>query len=408
MEILMTDFESIALAYNITPASEISDRISRFQKILRREDIRAAVIVQLIDRFYFSGTIQDGVLIIPAEGDPRYLCRRSVERARTESPLQIVPFTSFREVPLALEDLGALQTARLGLELDVIPAALYQRFSSLVQEADWVDIGPLVREVRAIKSSYEIERISAAGVQVGKVLDTAREVLTEGMREVEFASILEKRARELGHQGILRMRGFNQELFYGHIITGEHSSIMSHIDAPSGGKGINPSIAQGAGFRTIQPNEPVSVDFVGNVGGYLIDQTRLMVAGELDQGLEEGFYQARDIQDRVVQKARPGVAWSALYDAALEAAGEMGIEERFMGPPGEQVRFVGHGVGLEVDEYPFLAPRLDFPLEPGMVFALEPKIFHPGKGISGIEDTYLVTEDGLERLTVTEREIIKV
>ncbi len=404
----MKSYEEIALTYNITPESEISDRISRFQSLLQREEIRAAIIVQLIDRFYFSGTIQDGVLIIPAEGDPRYLCRRSVERARAESPLQVVPFKSFKEVPLSLEDLGALHAARLGLELDVIPAALYQRFSSLVEQADWVDLGPLVREVRAIKSPYEIERIRAAGVQVGKVVDTAREVLAEGMREVEFAAILEKRARELGHQGILRMRGFNQELFYGHIITGEHSALMSHIDAPSGGKGINPSIAQGAGFRIIQRSEPVSVDFVGNIGGYLIDQTRLMVIGDLDERLEEGFNQAREIQDRVVQAAEPGTAWSSLYNVAVEAAGEMGVGERFMGPPGEQVRFVGHGVGLEVDEYPFLAPRLEFPLEAGMVFALEPKIFHPGEGITGIEDTYMVTDEGLERLTVTEREIIRV
>jgi Xaa-Pro dipeptidase len=404
----MLNFESIALSYNITPESEISDRISRFQKILQREEIQAAVIVQLIDRFYFSGTIQDGVLLIPAEGDPRYLCRRSVERARAESPLQIVPFKSFKEVPLSLEDLGALHAARLGLELDVIPAALYQRFSSLVEGADWVDLGPLVREVRAIKSSYEIERIMAAGMQVGKVVDTARGALVEGMREVEFASILEKRARELGHQGILRMRGFNQELFYGHIFSGPDAAVISHLDAPLGGKGMNPSVAQGAGLRTIRREEPVVVDFVGNVGGYLIDQTRIMVIGDLDDEVEEGFGQARTIADTVVSAAAPGVLWSGMWDVATVTARDLGVTDRFMGLEGQQVRFVGHGIGLEVDEYPFLAPRLDLELKAGMVFALEPKIFHPGVGISGIEDTYLVTENGLERLTVTEREIIRV
>ena len=404
----MTDFENIALSYNITPESEISDRISRFQKILQRQEIKAALIVQLIDRFYFSGTIQDGVLIIPAEGDPRYLCRRSVERAKAETPLQVIPFKSFKEIPLSLEDLDALHATRLGLELDVIPAALYQRFSSMVQGADWVDLGPLVREVRAIKSPYEIERIRAAGVQVGKVIDTARETLTEGMREVEFASILEKRARELGHQGILRMRGFNQELFYGHIFSGPDAAVISHLDAPLGGKGMNPSVAQGAGLRTIQRGEPVVVDFVGNVGGYLIDQTRIMVIGDLDDALVEGFGQACTIADAVVSAAAPGVLWSALWDVATVTAQDLGVTDRFMGPEGEQVRFVGHGIGLEVDEYPFLAPRLDRELEEGMVFALEPKIFHPGEGITGIEDTYLVTGEGLERLTVTEREIIKV
>ncbi|UCG38195.1 MAG: aminopeptidase P family protein [bacterium] len=404
----MQNFEDIALSYSITPESEIRDRILRFQSLLRREELRAALILQLIDRFYFSGTIQDGILIIPAEGDPRYLCRRSPERAGSETPLALAPFRSLKEVTPVLGDMGALGGARLGMELDVVPAALYQRLAGLVPDARWVDLGPLVREVRAVKSPYEIERIRAAGIQVGRVMDTAREVLAEGMREVEFASRLERRARELGHQGILRMRGFNQELFYGHIITGEHSALMSHIDAPSGGRGVNPSIAQGAGFRVIRRGDPVSVDFVGNVGGYLIDQTRLMVVGDLEQDLAEGFRQAREIQDLVVAKARPGVPWSSLYDTALAAAGELGIADRFMGPPGEQVRFVGHGVGLEVDEYPFLAPKLDAPLQPGMVFALEPKVFHPGVGITGIEDTYLVTGDGLERLTVTEREIIRV
>lgn len=404
----MTDFEKLAGTYDTVPEAEISDRISRFQSLLAREGVSGALILQLIDRYYFSGTIQDGVLIIPVSGDPKYLCRRTVRRAVKESPLEIVPFKSFKEIPLLMEDMGLGGSLRLGMELDVVPVVLYRRFSSLLPDADWVDLGGLVREVRAVKSSFEIERIRAAGIQVGRVMDLAAEILEGGMREVDFASRLEQRARELGHQGILRMRGFNQELFYGHMITGEHSSLMTHLDAPSGGVGMNPSIAQGAGFRVIAKGDPVSVDFVGNVGGYLIDQTRLMVVGKLSEDLAEGFHQAREIQDRVVDAAAPGTAWSALYDVAHDAAGDLGVADRFMGPPGEQVRFVGHGVGLEVDEYPFLAPRLDHDILPGMVFALEPKIFHPGKGITGIEDTYLVTSEGLERLTVTEREIIRV
>ncbi|MBN2720758.1 MAG: aminopeptidase P family protein, partial [Proteobacteria bacterium] len=296
----------------------------------------------------------------------------------------------------------------LGLELDVIPAATFTRFSTLFPGVQWRDQGPLAREVRAIKSAYEIERVRAAGIQVEMVMEAAADVLSEGMREIDFASVLEKRARELGHQGILRMRGFNQELFYGHIISGPDSAIMSHLDAPSGGMGVNPSVAQGAGFRVIRKGEPVSVDFVGCVGGYLIDQTRLMVIGDLEDDLLEGFGQALSIQDGILERARPGVRWSSLYEAAVQKANQLGVEDRFMGPPEEQVRFVGHGLGLEIDEYPFLAPRQDRVLEEGMVFAVEPKIFHPGKGITGIEDTFLLTGEGAERLTVTEREIMKV
>lgn len=404
----MIDYEKIWSSYEITPESEIKDRISRFQALMQREGIAGAFIQQLIDRFYFSGTIQDGVIVIPAEGVPIYLCRRSVSRAKAESSLEILPFRSLKEVPGSLAELGIPESARLGLELDVIPAALYFRYNSMFPDAEWADLGGLVREVRAVKSPFEIERIRAAGIQVGKVMELALEILSAGMREVDFVSRLESRARELGHQGILRMRGFNQELFYGHILSGEHSALISHLDAPLGGKGMNPSVAQGAGFRTIEKGDPVLVDFVGNVGGYLIDQTRFMVIGEPDEELREGFSQSRSIQDAVVSAAKAGVTWSSLYDIAIETAGELGIEDRFLGPPGEQVRFVGHGVGLEVDEFPFLAPRFEQKLLPGMVFALEPKIFHPGKGATGIEDTYLVTDDGTERLTVTERDIIIV
>jgi len=404
----MTDFEKIAGTYQTTPESEIKDRISRFQSLLRREGIAAAFIQQLIDRFFFSGTIQDGVIIIPAEGVPIYLCRRSVSRAKAESPLEILPFRSFKEIPGSLGGLGISESAKLGLELDVIPAALYFRYKSMLPDAEWADLGGLAREVRAVKSPFEIERIRAAGIQVGKVMELALEILSAGMREVDFVSTLEKRARELGHQGILRMRGFNQELFYGHIFSGEHSALISHIDAPLGGKGMNPSVAQGAGFRAIEKGDPVIVDFVGNVGGYLIDQTRVIFIGEVDDEFSEGFHQARTIQDAVISATKAGETWSSLYDVAIATAGELGVEDRFLGPPGEQVRFVGHGVGLEVDEYPFLAPRFEQDLLPGMVFALEPKIFHPGKGVTGIEDTYLVTDDGTERLTVTEREIFVV
>ncbi len=403
----MSDYEAIMSTYEVTPESEITDRINRLQEIMKGKGVAAALIQQLIDRFYFSGTIQDGVIVVPAEGDPVYLCRRSVSRASAETPLTVVPFRSLKEIPPVLSDIGVGAGDTLGFELDVVPAALFLRFSSMLPDLEWADLGPVVREVRAVKSDHELHRIRAAGVQVNKVMDTAVKVLKEGIREIDFASSLEKRARELGHQGILRMRGFNQELFYGHIITGEHSAIMSHIDAPSGGAGVNPSIGQGAGFRTIGAGEPVSVDFVGNVGGYLIDQTRLMVVGDLDADLEEGFYQAKSVQDRVTEAIKPGALWSSLYELASKAAEEFGVQDRFMGPPGEQVRFVGHGVGLEVDEYPFLAPRLDMELVQGMVLALEPKIFHPGRGLTGIEDTFLVTENGCERLTITERDIIR-
>jgi Xaa-Pro aminopeptidase len=118
---------------------------------------------------------------------------------------------------------------------------------------------------------------------------------------------------------------------------------------------------------------------------------------------EAVFEAARDIQRAVAEAARPGVKASRLYEIALEHAARTPFADHFLGDA-DKVSFVGHGIGLEVDEYPFLARGFDMPLAEGMVFALEPKFIFRGLGVAGIEDTYVVRSDGVERLTVSPRE----
>src|SRR6185369_9875851 len=88
-----------------------------------------------------------------------------------------------------------------------------------------------------------------------------------------------------------------------------------------------------------------------------------------------------------------------LWERARTMADEAGLGDRFMGPPGDQARFVGHGVGLELDELPVLAPGFKAPLREGMTIAIEPKFVFPGQGAVGIENTFLVTAQGGEKLT---------
>ena len=87
----------------------------------------------------------------------------------------------------------------------------------------------------------------------------------------------------------------------------------------------------------------------------------------------------------------------ALWHVAAEVATKSGLAEHFMGYGDDRVRFVGHGVGLELDEYPVLAAGQEMPLQAGMVVALEPKAIFPGRGVMGIENTLVVTDCGLER-----------
>ncbi|MDJ0876643.1 MAG: M24 family metallopeptidase, partial [Desulfobacterales bacterium] len=106
-----------------------------------------------------------------------------------------------------------------------------------------------------------------------------------------------------------------------------------------------------------------------------------------------------DLQDVLSRQARPGTRAGDLYDTAVAWAADHGWGQWFMGADDQRIRFIGHGVGLELDEYPFLAKGQDMPLEAGMTIALEPKLIIPGQGVVGIENTHVVTAGGLEALT---------
>jgi Xaa-Pro aminopeptidase len=196
-------------------------------------------------------------------------------------------------------------------------------------------------------------------------------------------------------------------MFYGHLMSGPTAAVPSYLASPTGGVGASPAIAQGPGYRTIQRHEPVLVDYVFVYNGYLSDHTRIFSLGSLPQEIIDAHAAMLEVQQMVKQIAKPGVASGTLYDQALAKANELSYAENFMGAAGrERIRFVGHGIGLEVDEYPFLAAGQDLQLQEGMTIALEPKLIFPGKGVVGIENTHVVRQYGLEQLGRFEEEIL--
>jgi Xaa-Pro aminopeptidase len=219
------------------------------------------------------------------------------------------------------------------------------------------------------------------------------------MTELELAGKIEAEARRLGHQGIVRMRLWGSEMFYGHLLSGPTGAVPSYLSSPTGGTGASPAIAQGPSYKAIQRHEPVMVDYMFAYNGYLCDHTRIYSLGALPQELLEAHSAMIEVQRIIKKVARPGVASGEIYDQALAKTQELGYEDNFMGAGGERVRFVGHGIGLEVDEFPFLAAGQKLELQAGMIIALEPKLIFPGKGVVGIENTHVVTPDGLDSLS---------
>jgi len=376
----------------LTPAAEITARIAGLQQRLAAEEIKAALIMQNIDLFYYTGTAQQGYLYVPAAGEPVLLVKKDLERARAESALaDIRPLKSSRQIPAAL---GAAP-ARLGLEMDVIPANLYRQMEALFEFSQLVDVSPLVRLQRAVKSAHELGIIRAAADLSDRLAAAVPSLLTEGMTELEFNAVVEAEARRLGHQGMMRMRLWGAELFYGHLLAGPSAAVPSYLASPTGGPGTSPAFPQGAGYGRVQAGQPVLVDMAFAFQGYISDHTRIFALGHIDDDLVEAQEAMLTVQGMIQEAARPGAVTGELYQMAVDKAADLGYADNFMGAGENRIRFVGHGVGLELDEFPFLARGQALALEENMVVALEPKLIFPGRGVVGIENTHQVTPDGM-------------
>ena len=391
----------------LTPAVELEYRCKRLQDLMAGQGLNGILIIQNADLFYFAGTTQSGCLYVPATGQPIYMVRKDFGRARMESGLkEIVPIGSQKEIPSVIAQFGYPEPKLIGMELDVVPVSVFERYRILYPNARYADATPLVRQVRMIKSHYEIHLMKEAADQVHKVYLRASEVIREGATDLEIAAELEFTARKAGHQGLVRMRGFNSELFYGQVFSGADCAVPAYLDAPLGGLGLSPSFGVGAGLKRIERNEPVIVDFVGCADGYLVDQTRIFAIEGIPDKLRKGYEDMQAVQRLMIQKAEPGVTWGALYDECLALAVSLGYGDSFMGARGAQVSFIGHGVGTEIDEYPFIARGFkDMTLEVGMAFAFEPKVVFPGEGAIGIENTFYLSNDGLKQLTYSDEKL---
>ncbi len=381
-----------------TPLKELERRREKLQELMQEQGIGGALIVQRADLFYFSGTAQEAYLLIPAEGEPRLLVRRNLQRACSESSLpQVHEFAGWDHFAETVKTMNA-PTAPIGLELDVLPVNLFRRYEKMISPLTIADISPLIRSIRAVKSSFELAQLQRSAALGEAVFNFAREICRAGMTEIELAAELEAFARARGHQGAIRMRGFNQELFFSHTMAGKNAAVPSFFNGPTGGCGLNPSYPQGAGTRKVERDEPLLIDYVTVLNGYMVDQTRIFCPGRPAAKLQCAYETALQIKEALVTMGGDSANGAALYRRAYEIASSAGLENYFMGAD-EKVSFIGHGVGLELDELPVIARDYDFTLTEGMVFALEPKFIFPGEGAVGIEDTFVVRSHGLEQIT---------
>ena len=392
-----------------TPLKELTNRVQNLQAKLQENSLDGALIIENMDLFYLCGSMQQGFLFVPAEGEPLYMVRRNFMRGKEESGWQnILPLKSFKQLPLYLQEYNKQPLQKIGLEFDVLPVKLYLRLQKLFPGVEFQDVSTILLEIRMVKSPYEVSFYRQAAKNSATVFRRIPELLQIGKPEITLSSEIEALNRQLGHQGMLRMRAFNAEMNTGHVYSGQSGCIGTFLDSCTGGRGTTAACPQGAGWKPLAPHEPVCVDFSTTYEGYILDETRVFSIGHLPPELQKAANVAREIQETLASQALPGALCGDLYQLAQKIAARYGLEDYFMGYGDNRVKFVGHGVGLCLDEFPVFGQASPHILQPGMVFALEPKFSFPQQGVVGLENVWVVTKTGLEKLTLIPDEPVVV
>jgi Xaa-Pro dipeptidase len=386
------------------PKDDIDHRINGFKALLEKASLDGAFIHYKIDFYYLSGTMQDVFLFVPVDGEPILFVKRELRMARRDSPLEhIVPFKTMDEVKPFLPKMK-----RVGFQLDVVPYNQVLKFKEAVGDLELVDVSPLVKALRTYKSAFEIKLMERAAAISKKVYEAIPHLLKEGMREIELGGLLEGLAKSLGHEGLLRVRSLNYEAYSWHILSGRTGSVVSQSDSPMGGLGLSPAFPVGASMKKMKKGEPILVDFGICYQGYQADQTRMYAIGHMPEEFARAYEVCREIQYRVLDKAVKGAISSELFQYGVQLAKDAGYGDFYLGYGHHKVSFLGHGIGLELAEFPYITARHDYPIEEGAVFAIEPKMVFPRQGACGVENTVIMEKGRYRILTEMDEAIVVV
>jgi Xaa-Pro dipeptidase len=392
----------------LVPAEEVARRIGAIQRRMQDLDVAHLWIDHLVDRLYLSGSSQNGVVLVPAEGQAKYFVRKSLQRATAESPLDVQPHPGRRELAATLR--GATPDgSRIGLSMDVMPASTYLWLAESVTAREFVDISPTLRRLRATKSPWEIDQIRTASDQITTLYGEIGAHICPGITELELTGTVEGRLRQLGHGGTVRLRRPGADISMGTVVSGRSGRYPTNFDGPVGAPGPTPASSGGAGWKRLAAGDTVMLDIVTSHNGYHADTTRTFFLGAQPPESTLAAHEfCREILSRIELRLRPGAVCSKIYRETAADAAKLGEPEGFMGFGENRVRFFGHGVGLELDELPVIADKIDLEIEAGMVVAVEPKAFGTESGPVGIEDIYVVTESGCKRLCPVPHDILCV
>lgn len=381
------------------PATELEARLSKFRMVMDRDfpGWEIAIINNKVNMYYFSGTMQDGVLVIRPQ-DTVLWVRRSYERAYNESLLpDIRPMKSFRDLaefyqPLPQKVYLEEKTATLEwLRL------LYKYLPFSASEG----INGVINELRLKKSPYELALMEKSGSIHRTVLDElAVRFISKGVSEAELAVNLYAEMLRRGSHGVARFNLPLGEGVLGLASFGKSGLVKTAFDGPGGTGGTCVAVQSiGSAFRKLQAGWLVFLDIPCGVDGYHTDKTVVYYYGDLQKDpfrdkITAAYEHCLFLEKLTASLLVPGTVIEDIYTQVMEQ-----FDPQYEGVFMNGGKFLGHSIGLAMDESPAIANGFHGKLEDGMVFAIEPKIALPGIGLVGSENTYLVTKNGGKSLT---------
>jgi Xaa-Pro dipeptidase len=388
------------------PVTELQERQKALSVSLAYHGMESALIDDPVELYWLTGGRQNGMLLVGADGsgiDTTHWVRRSLRRAKFESGGDDSPHDT-----LIQPRMGELGDSILKRGCSKKPAMLSGKIpaerlsfinSKITSLAGKIEnCTPLLYSLREIKSEWEIEMHRESGKINKKMFEAVGETGSVGSTELEIASVADSISREYGFGGRIRMRKWPMDCDRVVIASGPSGSVPSYFDSAIGGIGASPISSLGAGFRKVKGGEPVLVDIVHLHRGYVSDCTRIFSAGAMSNTWHSRLDDMIEIRDSVVASLGRGDDCSKSWEIGKSLADEMGHSENLMGMHPDQSSFLGHSVGLELDETPVVAVGFDRPLPIGGTMAVEPKVIHH-EGSIGNEDTWFRTSNGMECLT---------
>ncbi|MDR1678362.1 MAG: Xaa-Pro peptidase family protein [Prevotellaceae bacterium] len=381
--------------------NELPLRWEKIRQALQANATDACLLAGNANIFYAAGRVFGGFVYIPAEGTPIFLVRRP----NNLEGEQVAYIRKPEQIPDILRERGMALPKTLLLEGDEIPYSDWLRQAAVFPDATCANGSALLRTVRSVKTAYEVEQMRESAHLHAEVYKQIPSLYRAGMTDLELAIEFERVLRRKGHLGMVRIFGSTMEVIPSSVLAGANAAAVSPYDYSLGGHGQHASLPNGANGTRLAEGMTVMIDSGGNFNGYIADITRTFSIGKLPQQAYDIHQVSLEIQQALAEAGKPGAVCEDLWKLTLQIVEKHGLTDCFMGSE-QQAKFVGHGVGIQLNELPVISDRNRAPLQINQIIALEPKFVVAGVGTVGTENTFVVRDFGLEKISMVEEEII--